>query len=1063
MKFHIKKSKQEGITLIALVITIIIILILAAVSIKTLGSNGIIAQAKWSAYVTEYESVDEAVKIYVYEKEMEKYKNYNTENEEKQRTIEEIDALYPIKEELKDSEVSKTLKSTIMKLENVEESDFSDKKKVDLRKVDFSSLNAKIETKKQYAINIATGMVYSVEYEKYKGNYYHTPRLGISSKGDDKEEIPEEDAISIHYKLGEEEIYTQKVSKDAKVAKLEAVVNMNYTFSKPLMYWKDITEDKIEADDEYAEDTSEGEEETSSDGIEENTEEDSGTIEEEITTYLDQEEISIEGTDVYLEAVCGENTIQLNTNGGKFDDGTTEKTWSVNNGEKYGEMPDPVNENGYVFEGWFTETTDGEQIVEDDIYNGTVTVLYAHWATSNIITVKYNLTDANATCSVQEKKSVLNAKIGKLPTKKQTQKATYVFDCWIDKNGNKVKSTTKVTEDLLDGNILNLYARFTIHMNFDYNGGTYNPQYRKSLKQYKNVKIGGKRGRLYAYAIKKDCKENGWWINRDGTPVKTSTGTQITETSDFVIYAEWLEKYTISYNLNYDNAETPKNKTAWQNSKFTSKILYTQNKRDGYAFDGWYKEPECNNKVNIGDNITGNITLYAKWEQRQGLVYSESEDLYLIQNATDLKYLSTQVNTSSSTKIVALEADGQYWNTAHPESVSRDYVASTAKYKVTNDIDLNPDLNSKNSWEPIGKNSSTYFKGTFDGNNKTINNLYINTTSPMAGLFGDVSNGTIKNITLKNVDIYSTSYFVGGIIGNGFGSLIEGCKVYGTIQATGYTTSSSAAKRTCVGGIIGQGSYQTANTIKSCTNYAQITSTYSCIGGIAGSFNKGEITDSYNLGKITLDGTASTNGCGGITGKLGRLYNDTVKGSANIYNCINYGEVVSNGYATGGIAGNLTNSSSVNYCANYKDVTTHGKDTNNSSAAWVGGIVGFLDKSGTNKITYSYNIGKITADYSRVGGIVGSLRSSKCSVLFCYNKGEVSGSSYVGGISGNNSGTVGDSYYLEGVVKTTSKDQSLETNESTLKGLASQDGWKDYFVEDTENKNDGYPIFSWQK
>ena len=31
-----------------------------------------------------------------------------------------------------------------------------------------------------------------------------------------------------------------------------------------------------------------------------------------------------------------------------------------------------------------------EQIVEDDIYNGTVTVLYAHWATSNVITVKYN-------------------------------------------------------------------------------------------------------------------------------------------------------------------------------------------------------------------------------------------------------------------------------------------------------------------------------------------------------------------------------------------------------------------------------------------------------------------------------------------------------------------------------------------------------------------------------------------------------------------------------------------------------------------------------------------------
>ncbi len=61
-----KKETQDGITLIALVITIIVLLILAGVSIAMLtGQNGILTQAQNSKTVTENKSAEEKVKLAV--------------------------------------------------------------------------------------------------------------------------------------------------------------------------------------------------------------------------------------------------------------------------------------------------------------------------------------------------------------------------------------------------------------------------------------------------------------------------------------------------------------------------------------------------------------------------------------------------------------------------------------------------------------------------------------------------------------------------------------------------------------------------------------------------------------------------------------------------------------------------------------------------------------------------------------------------------------------------------------------------------------------------------------
>ena len=78
--FNKVNKREKGITLIALVITIIVLLILAAVSIAMLtGENGILKKASTSREKTEINSADEEIKLVISELKAEKQlTNVNT-------------------------------------------------------------------------------------------------------------------------------------------------------------------------------------------------------------------------------------------------------------------------------------------------------------------------------------------------------------------------------------------------------------------------------------------------------------------------------------------------------------------------------------------------------------------------------------------------------------------------------------------------------------------------------------------------------------------------------------------------------------------------------------------------------------------------------------------------------------------------------------------------------------------------------------------------------------------------------------------------------------------------
>ena len=168
---------------------------------------------------------------------------------------------------------------------------------------------------------------------------------------------------------------------------------------------------------------------------------------------------------------------------------------------------------------------------------------------------------------------------------------------------------------------------------------------------------------------------------------------------------------------------------------------------------------------------------------------------------------------------------------------------------LENDINLNNEL-----WTPIGiyKDSTTWFKGTFDGQNHTITGLKVVEYSKNGvGFFGKVDTGTIKNLTVEGTVSAPGCNYVGGIVGHGYAK-ITNCTFRGTV---GTKTTMQ------VGGIAGSGGF----TITNCSVYGDVIA--ACwAGGIVGNCQDGgAYTNCYVVGTISSERTFWGGGAAGIT------------------------------------------------------------------------------------------------------------------------------------------------------------------------------------------------------
>lgn len=193
--------------------------------------------------------------------------------------------------------------------------------------------------------------------------------------------------------------------------------------------------------------------------------------------------------------------------------------------------------------------------------------------------------------------------------------------------------------------------------------------------------------------------------------------------------------------------------------------------------------------------------------------------------------------------------------------------------------DASKNLEEK-SWEPIG-NCSAY-RGTFDGNGKTITNLYIKAEKQEVGLFGYTQESTIKNLTIDNASVTNTANYTGILVGDaGYKSTLQNimistkCQVIGGNDYTGGIAGildgnasncvnyATVQGKEDVGGLFGRYD-RTGNSITSCANYGNVTATSKNAGGLVGYFSSGTIQDCANYGDVK--GTDRVAGMAGFVG-----------------------------------------------------------------------------------------------------------------------------------------------------------------------------------------------------
>ena len=188
---------------------------------------------------------------------------------------------------------------------------------------------------------------------------------------------------------------------------------------------------------------------------------------------------------------------------------------------------------------------------------------------------------------------------------------------------------------------------------------------------------------------------------------------------------------------------------------------------------------------------------------------------------------------------------------------------NTEHVKLADDLE-NGILNCSGmtDFEPIG-NVSKQFKGTFDGNGKTISNLsIINVNSKDVGLFG-YNDGTIKNLTLSSCTISggssSSPSYIGALAGENAGS-ISGCTVKECTVSCNEDSSNPF-----VGGVVGILHGSITNCVVENTSVNAVTSDVSAsvptayAGGIAGSRSNNTISGCTVKGTTTV--TADYSNC----------------------------------------------------------------------------------------------------------------------------------------------------------------------------------------------------------
>ena len=244
--------------------------------------------------------------------------------------------------------------------------------------------------------------------------------------------------------------------------------------------------------------------------------------------------------------------------------------------------------------------------------------------------------------------------------------------------------------------------------------------------------------------------------------------------------------------------------------------------------------------VNGWDNV-GDVAAY-KWEN-DGFGLDTLTGIYHVTNLVGFDYFAAQVNGG------------------------RDFAGKTVV--LDSDLDLSA-TRALAEWTPIGTVDHA-FKGIFDGAGHKVSNFKVTAVEGFAGLFGNVHVGSVKNVSVENVEIVANHY-AGAVVGKGY-VRIDNCHAK-NVEITLSVKNGDWGDK--AGAILGQNGEGKSCYVKNCSAENVNIKGYRDLGGIVGMAHNDNTVSGCSVKDITIvqdlsvdyqDATPTT--LGGVAGRLG--------------------------------------------------------------------------------------------------------------------------------------------------------------------------------------------------
>ena len=347
-----------------------------------------------------------------------------------------------------------------------------------------------------------------------------------------------------------------------------------------------------------------------------------------------------------------------------------------------------------------------------------------------------------------------------------------------------------------------------------------------------------------------------------------------------------------------------------------------------------------------------------------------------------------------------------------------------AGYEIMADLDFDTNGSGANDagdtywndgagWTPVGGGGSEIstagrtmhnpFLAIFEGNGRTISNLFVDKRGNFLGLFGYVgfdaasgAVGVIRNVNLIDVNVTGDHYASGlaavnlGVITNSqVTGLVTGVNIVGGLVGENYGVIAGSHVAGCVsggelvGGLVGRSYGAIINS-----SVSGCASALSYVGGLVGN-NYGLITGSQTAGRVSGHGIV----IGGLVGS----HKGVITASRSTARVLGTDSGPQSNII-GGLVGDNRGAIAASYATGHV-----------SGEGWVGGLVGQSSSAAESPsaITASYATGRVSGT-RKIGGLVGV---NDGTITASYAAGPVSGSEDVGGLAGTSGGAITASYW----------------------------------------------------